>query len=612
MGVSADDISAQIRAALAVADTELDTGIGSVTRKIIDAVAEQIRDAYVDTHLITYAYDVDAKTGADLDAFTQLFGIARLPATRAAGVVTFSRPSGTGAAATAFIPIHTEVHDGSTPAIAVQTSTGAVMDPGVTSVSVPVQAVASGPGGNLAANAAVNIASPLQGITSVTNPQPLSGGADGESDSALRTRWRKTALRSLAGTEQMYLGVALDDPNCTAANVVGASKVFREQVQIASGVAVSTVTGAQYVYNNPVTVGANIDNGVIALNQFDYTWSATVPPQVNVINSAVLPNGTVVDLEFSYTSTASRNSPLTNITNRVDVWCGGSRPVAGSQVVVIPASPQVFSSSSSSTLYTANFARLDGNAPVAGNLFIPLALGPILTVPARITIGGTTYGDAQAAGVAMGTVSGGVTYAYQIVHDNTAFGYTPSSMFGLEWLAADAPAAGVTFTLSNGYTYNQVPASVQAALDNWRLVGIDAKAHAARVRRMELSLAVVYSPGITPSTVNANITTALSAFLQGLGFDSVLRASDAINIVHGVPGVANCRFANGSDYSGFTSGTANSYQVGIQQVNIHGTVTSSYVDSTGRPLDVQFGDAELPQLYQVNVLTKAENSFGAY
>jgi hypothetical protein len=36
------------------------------------------------------------------------------------------------------------------------------------------------------------------------------------------------------------------------------------------------------------------------------------------------------------------------------------------------------------------------------------------------------------------------------------------------------------------------------------------------------------------------------------------------------------------------------------------------VDATGRPQDVIFGDADLPQLYRVNVLTKAENTFGAY
>lgn len=610
MGASADDVSAQIRSALALSDPELDTGVGSVTRKIIDAVAEQVGNAYVDTHLLTYAYDVDAKAGADLDAFTQLFGIARLPARRASGVVDFTRPGGT--MTTAFIPIHTEVHDGSSPPTAVQTVAGAVMDPGVALVSVPVMALASGPAGNTPAGTVTVIASPLQGVSSVTNPQPLSGGADAESDSALRARWRKTVFRSLAGTEQMYLGVALDDPDCTAANVVGATKIRREQVQVSAGAATSTVADAQFVYTNPLTVGADIDDGVIALPGFDYTWNPTVPPSITVLNPLILPNGTIVDMEFAYTSTASRNSPSTNVTNRVDVWCGGSRPTAATQIVAIPTVPLVFNSTGGSPMNALNFARPDGAHPTVGNKLVPLALGPVLTVPATMTIAGTTYGCADTAGYALGTVTGGVTYAYGIVHDNTAAGYGPSSVYGLEWVAAQLPATGTVFTVGSGYTYNQIPASVQAGLDRWRLVGIDAQAHAARVRRLRFSLAAVYAPGVTISSVNTHIASALSTFIQGLGFDSVLRASDAITVVHGVPGVANCRFANGADWPGFTYGGANGYQVGVQQVNPAGTVTASYVDATGRPTDVMFGDADLPVLYSATVLARAENTFGAY
>lgn len=610
MAASTDDVAAQIRAALAVTDPELDTSVGSVTRKIIDAVSDQIAAAYVDTHLLTYAYDVDAKTGADLDAFCQLFGIARLPASRASGTVDFTRPS--GVLTTVFIPIHTELHDTGSPPTAVQTVSGAVMDPGVALVSVPVMALASGPAGNAPAQAVTVIASPLQGVSSVSNSQPLSGGADGESDSALRTRFRKTVFRSLAGTEGMYLGIALDDPNCTAANVVGAAKLRREQVQVTAGAAVSSVADAQYVYANPVTVGADIDDGVIALPGFDYTWVTSVPPQVTVLNPAILPNGAVVDVEFSYASSASRNSPGTNVTNRVDVWCGGVRPVAAVQTVAMPATPVVFNSTGGSPLNAASFVRPDGAHPTSGNLFVPLALGPVLTVPATITIGGTVYGNAAAAGYALGTVAGGVTYAYGIVHNDTAFGYGPSSAYGLEWFAAQAPSSGTVFTVGAGYTYNQVPSSVQAGLDRWRLLGVDAQAHAARTRRLRFSLAAVYAAGVTPSAVNAQITAALSAFVQGLGFDAVLRASDAITVVHGVPGVVNCRFANGSDNPGFTFGGANSFSVGIQQVNPSGVVTASYVDATGRPTDVVFGDADLPVLYSVSVLVKAENSFGAY
>src|SRR6266568_1204616 len=85
------DVASQITAALAVSEPDLDTSIGSVTRKIIDAVASQIADASIDNQLLTYQYDVNSRVGADLDSFVQLFGLSRFPASRATGTITFTR-----------------------------------------------------------------------------------------------------------------------------------------------------------------------------------------------------------------------------------------------------------------------------------------------------------------------------------------------------------------------------------------------------------------------------------------------------------------------------------------------------------------------------------------
>jgi len=84
---SQSDVSSQMIAALQVTAPDMDTSAGSVTRKIIDTVASAIADASVDTHLLTYQYDVYSHAGADLDAFVQLFGISRFPAVAATGTV---------------------------------------------------------------------------------------------------------------------------------------------------------------------------------------------------------------------------------------------------------------------------------------------------------------------------------------------------------------------------------------------------------------------------------------------------------------------------------------------------------------------------------------------
>jgi uncharacterized phage protein gp47/JayE len=608
VATSQADIVSQLKAALAASLPELDTSVGTPMGKIMDAFAGTLADAYLENQLLTYTYDIDAKTDADLDAFCQLFGIARLPARRATGTVTFTRGSD-NTDAVVFIPINFQITSSTETGIIFQTVTGATMNVGVLSVTVPIQAVDAGPSGNIGPNLITNMSSPIQGVATVTNTAATSGGIDQETDTALRTRWKATVFRNLAGTEDMFLGIALNDPDCFSANVVTATKQIREQIQIASGAATSTVNDAKYVFGTPVFLGTDIDNGVVFVNGHDYTFTATLPPTITVNNTTAIPNGTICDLEYQYTPTASRSDPANGILNRIDVWAAGTRAVAAQQSLVFQNSKTFGSSSYPVT----NFIRPDGTQPTASNVFIPLAYGPILTVSPTVTIGSTTYGLATAANP-MGTVSGGVTYAYQIVHDNTANGWTPMSLFGLEWNAGTLPANNSVFTLGvdGGYTYNEVPISIQKELDSWRLAGTDVRAHQATAVLLQFSFAIMYERISYPPQVNQSINAALSDWLNSLGLNSTVQASDVLQVVHNVPGVDNVRFLNGSDYSGWTYATTNNYAVGIQRLTKSGTVQTSYVDTTGRPQDHRFTDSEVPQFGGCNFVQKAQNSFGSY
>lgn len=609
MATSQADIASQLKAALAAALPDLDTSIGTPMGKIVDALARPIADAYVDNQLQTYVYDIDSKIDADLDAFCQLFGIARLAAKRATGVVTFTRGS-ENLDSIVFIPINYQISSATESPVIFQTITGATMNVGVLSVTVPIQAVVAGPEGNVGATLITNMSSPIQGIASVTNVSATSGGLDQETDSALRTRWKATVFRNMAGTEDMFLGTALNDPDCFAANVVTATKMVREQIQIASGAATSTVNDAKYVFNTPVALGQDIDNGVVYLNGHEYTFNTTTPPSITVNSSTAIPDGTIADLEFQYTSSASRCDPANGIINRIDVWCGGTRAVAAQQSTVF-RNTRLFTSSG--TYNRANFIRMDGTNPTLSNVFIPLAYGPILTVSPTVTIASTTYGLASAAHP-MGTVSGGVTYAYQIVHDNTANGWTPQSLFGLEWNASTVPPNNSVFTLGvdGAYTYNEVPTSIQKQLDSWRLAGTDARAHQATSVPMRFSFAIMYDRVSYPPQVNQSINASLSSWLNSLGLNANVQVSDVLQVVHNVPGVDNVRFLNGSDYPGFTVGTANNYAVGIQRLTAAGTVLASYVDAAGRAKDIFLLDSEVPQFGNGIYAQKAANSFGSY
>lgn len=603
MASQAEIVSA-IRKNLAVTEPDLDTSTGSVTRKIIDAVAESISEAYVDQHLLTYSYDIDSKTEGDLDAFVQLFGLSRIPAKRATGTVTFSR---SGAADKIIaIPVNFQLNNAGDPSVAVQTITAAVMNVGDLSVNVPVQAVSAGPDGNIPPGTLYPL-QPLDNIATVVNAAALTGGAAQETDTQLRERWKLTVFRSMAGTESMYLGIALNDPDCGAANVLGSAKRRREQLQIASGAATSTVTQSKYNYTGSQIVGKNLETGDISIPGVDYTWNTSVnPPRVDVLSSAALPDGTLIDLEFDYVSKASRNDLTVPVNNRIDVWCAGQRVQEATQTVVF-RNTITFNNTSTSPYYASSYLRPFGNPPAVGNVFIPLAWGPIVTVPASIVIGGTTYGLASPTN-ALGTTVGGVTYAYQIVHQDNEFGYSPRSLFGLEWTTAALPANNTVFSID--YTYNAVPHAVQLEIDRWRLIGTDAMAHQAKNVYLKFNIAIIYDLKADHTVVNTAVDTALADYLSKLGLATVVQGSDVLQVIHNVPGVDAVRFLHSGDVVGWNSSTPNAFTVGIQKV-IGTTVVQSYVDSNGRVKDVFFADNELPVFGLTYRVVKAENTFGA-
>jgi uncharacterized phage protein gp47/JayE len=614
MGVSQEDIVSQMRDALLVSDPELDTSVGTPARKILDAVSASIADAYVENHMLSYAYDIDSKVDADLDSFCQLFGIARIAARRAVGTVTFSRTG--DLTPTVFIPVGTEIASSSNSSIVVTTVVGGTLMPGASSVTVPVQAVTAGPEGNLGAGMASQITSPIQGVNSVVNTGALTGGLSRETDSELRTRWKSTVFRSLAGTEQMYRGVALDDADCYAVSVVGSSRTRSEILQVpVSGSTVAQITDARYIYSSPVQVTKS--DGTPLIKDYDYTWVPSNPPQITGLSPSFPAAGELLTVEYQYLPTVSRNDPANNITNRVDVFVGGTRAQSAQTSLVFRQSKK-FQTVSNVDLYTGVWLRADQTRPDANNVFLPLPFGPVVTVPSTLTVGATTYGLAT-KDHALGTVANGVTYAYTVVHEDTVDGWTPTSRFGLEWHRTYLPADGSPLSVGgNGdYTYNEVPASVQDAVNRWRLTGIDAKVHQAKQRWLRFSLGVMYTVSSTGSvsSVQDAIRSALSDYLNRMDFNSNVQISDVLTVIHQVPGVDNCRLLNGADVTGYNQANPNASIVGIQQIAPGSDPTSaalsSWVDApTGRAKDIYFRDDELPILGGVVFKTLARNSFG--
>lgn len=597
------DVASRIVATLAITEPDLDTAVGSVTRKIIDAFAQQLADSYVDQHLLTYQYDIDSKIDADLDDFVQLFGISRIAAKRATGVVVFTRGAG-DTSTTVNIPIHTQIASslsGSAgQAVVVQTVTPGFMDRGVSSVEVPVQAVEPGLAGNTGAGLLTRFRTPVEGVLGVTNVQSLTGGVGQETDSELRARWKRTVFRSLAGTEAMYLGIALNHPNCFGANVLGATKTHTEQIQIGTDrTGVSSLDDVLFAYAETALMGPHLAGSQVMLRGHDFDIDTSVrPPKVKMLiddfvyildsgeaetRSVV---GEVFDLTYEYAPKDSRNLPAEGITNRVDVWCAGVQAATASQAVIFSAAKR-FVADYGSPYWVYNFVRQDRSAPAVNNVFIPLAFGPIIEVPETLSVGDTTYHRNE---------------DYWLVHDDTPFGYTATSRFGLEWAASRIPTALKPVFIvgeNDDYIYNQMIEDIQGGIERWRLTGIDAQAHQAKLQYLRFNIAVMYDRGATPEIVNGQIENALQNYLHGLTFGSTVQASDVLAAIHAAPGVDNVRFLDARDWVTYSPASVNSFGVGIQRVvldnNKRPSVVESYVNpATGEALDITFGDSEIP------------------
>lgn len=593
------DIAADMRRALAISEPELDTTVGSTVRKIIDAVSEQIAEASVDIFLFDYQYDIDTKVGADLDAFVALFGFSRIAAKRATGTVVFERPAGT-ILAPIMIPGGTQIATFDSPRITFTTTTTAVIGTSSTTVEIPVRCVQAGTVGNVSSGAIRQWIQPVTGIASFSNQLATSGGEDAESDEGLRNRFKRTVFRGLAGTESMFVGIALQDQDVSRVNVIGAAKRRHEQIQIVAGTGTSTIGNVLYVFPDSSIFGADIQDGDILREGVHYGFSASLSgPVITVINSTIVPNG-VYQLEFEYLPLTSRNRPDLGITNRVDIYVNGTRSIQAVETLRWDNN-KVFNNTTTSDYYRQNYVRPDGSAPANNNFFIPYSFTPVLDPSNDPALGS-------------GLLVGGTLYTknddYFLVQDIGPWGGLARGRSGIEWVsngngASPAnPTVGATFVAS--YQYNDIPTAIEATLNRWRLVTTDVRVHSARRALLNLYMAAMYDEGYDPVAVRDQVFTALAAFIDSIDFDQTVQASDILAIAHGVPGVDAIRFRtnaeNGTNYA-------------IQRVAENGTtILTTYADVGTSPMrasDVILKDNEIAILNGLVIDTKAQNTFGA-
>lgn len=181
------------------------------------ALAAQVYALYVQADWVVRQAFPQTAEGEYLDRHAQLRGLERKPAVAAEGTVRFT--AGEAASSPRDIPQGTVCMTAGL--VRFETAAPAVLETGALTVDVPIRAVEAGTLGNVSAGAITAMAVAPMGISMCSNPEPCSGGADGEGDEELRARVLETFKRLPNGANSaFYQQGALSFDQVAAAAVI--------------------------------------------------------------------------------------------------------------------------------------------------------------------------------------------------------------------------------------------------------------------------------------------------------------------------------------------------------------------------------------------------------
>jgi uncharacterized phage protein gp47/JayE len=283
------------------ASSLIDVSVGSVVRAIFEANASVVLWLQWLVLQVLQTTRASTSNGPDLDSWMLDFGLTRLPAVPSTGIVTFSRfvdnlsatiPAGTVIKTTDGSLSFSVIED-QTLSIWQFSTSGYVFPSGVASGDLPVICMTGGSAGNVLAGTLTVIAASLPGIDLVNNANPLSNGADAESDSAFRNRFQSylasrsratlAAVQNAIANVQQGLDVAVEENTSSEGTTqVGSFLVI---VDDGSGYPSTALLS---------TVATAVD----AVRPIGMTF-AVVPPQVLTVDvslTAVLTSATTASL----------------------------------------------------------------------------------------------------------------------------------------------------------------------------------------------------------------------------------------------------------------------------------------------------------------------------
>lgn len=318
------EIVQDITNAILARRSDIDVKPGSVISDIlIEPTAEEAEKIYYRIYNIILSLSVLTAKGAQLDTLAANVGLFRITATKATGIVTFSRttpdPSNDYP-----IPLGTRVSTVGyygQPPIYFKTTQTATLLHGQSSVDVAVECEQGGTIGNVQAHKITVITTPVNGINSVDNANAFTNGIDTETDDTFRNRIISTALGNDAGTEAALKKIALE--------TAGVQSVF---LALASGTTpASRGIGKVDIYIK----GQNLQS---AIDLILYTGATTSRLVFQPATDITLVTGTKSGSPYTFIEGTDYEMNIEtddrSIVYQVLKWLSGSRPDMDTLVTV--------------------------------------------------------------------------------------------------------------------------------------------------------------------------------------------------------------------------------------------------------------------------------------
>lgn len=492
MAKTPDVVAREILQKLKTTAPSFSLELGTPERKIVDAVAEAISEAYVDQYLVGSLMDIESKAGLELEQWVGIFGFGRLQGRKATGTVRveLNNSSPQDITIQSGSPFYTrQALPSSGNPMFFQATQAIIIPAGSFVADVPVECTVVGTAGNVPPDSIVYIGDIL-GATSVTNLNAFTGGVDIETDDELRQRFKDTFMRNVSGTEDFYLGLCYQHQKVSKAVCFGAIRKYATQVAATANIDLDDYLDQDVKYAWPgeghvfVFKDLGQETETFYQNGTDFTWLSGTAPALTRVTSGAIPLGEIVDLEFEYTSRSSRNDPPSGITNKIDLYVNGSDPYVITERTLIDNAVQI-SNTATDRLYRHNFTRV-------GSVYLRAA---------------SALTNATASAV---TVTGSGPYTVTLTNDPTGGTFTL--------------AYGGQFTID--LSYDSSPAAVQSALVGLSTIGAGkanvASALDANNNVIPGKFIVTLTVSTSTLTATASLTNATTSVAEVNGTDVTL------------------------------------------------------------------------------------------